>query len=69
MHLRFSLASYPMRLSDVEELQGKYGWMKVSKVAVMAAGTLREELILTCLPTKTINKLWKWCLKRQLRGL
>ena len=37
-----------MRLSDVEELQGKYGWMKVSKIAVMAAGTLEEELILTC---------------------
>lgn len=48
MHLHFSLGSYPMRLSDVEELQGKYGWMKVSKIAVMAAGTLREELILTC---------------------
>ena len=48
IRLDFSLASYPMRLSDVEELQGKYGWMKVSKIAVMAAGTLREELILTC---------------------
>ena len=37
-----------MRLFDVEELRDKSGWMKVSKIAVMAAGTLREELILTC---------------------
>ena len=48
MHLKFLLSSYPMRLFDVEELRDKSGWMKVSKIAVMAAGTLREELILTC---------------------
>ena len=42
IRLDFFLASYPMRLSDVEEMQGKHGWMKVSKIAVMAAGTLRK---------------------------
>ena len=37
-----------MRLADVEELQGKTGWLRVSKITVQAAGNVREELILTC---------------------
>ena len=44
----FSLSGYPMRLADVEELQGKTGWLRVSKITVQAAGNVREELILTC---------------------
>ena len=44
----FSLSGYPMRLADVEELQGKAGWLRVSKITVQAAGNMLEELILTC---------------------
>ena len=44
----FSLAGHPMRLADIEELLGKTGWLRVSKVTVQAAGNIREELILTC---------------------
>lgn len=46
--LRPSRYPFPGRLSVVEELAGRSGWMRVWRVSQPGAGSLREELLVAC---------------------
>lgn len=46
--LRFDLAAYPGgRLADVEQLRGKSGWAKISKLKIRTPAITREHLVLS----------------------
>ncbi|MBZ9952876.1 SNF2-related protein [Mesorhizobium sp. BR1-1-15] len=49
--LRFLPAAYafPGQLADVKNLTGQSGWLRVSKAQIKARGTVREELMISCL--------------------
>lgn len=47
MSLRFDLGAYDGgRLTDVESLRGRHGWLQVSKIVLHSAAVTREHLIL-----------------------
>lgn len=64
--LRFDLAAYPGgRLADVEQLRGKAGWARVSKLHIETPKITREYLVLsvvaddgTAIHTETIERLF-----------
>lgn len=46
--LRFDLAAYPGgRLADVEDLRGKSGWARVSKLDIKTPAVTREQLVIS----------------------
>lgn len=47
--IRFDHSAYPNLLSDVANLVGKSGWMKVSKITISTPQSDREELIAACI--------------------
>lgn len=49
-HLRFDLSAYPGVLADVDQLRGRSGWLRVSKLMVETPALNREHLILSVSP-------------------
>lgn len=47
--LRFDHSAYPNLLADVKGLEGKSGWMKLSKLSIKTPQSTREHIIAACI--------------------
>ena len=47
--LRFDHSAYPNVIADVKDLDGKAGWLKLSKLSIKTPQSVREHIVAACI--------------------